>query len=100
MSSEAPQGTYGRNFDPPREYGELPPDERAELLLWIWHNLKPTRTAIYRSSSYGLKHHFEDDTGLYIGNGAFKGAMLEAGYVPVDPRERNWRFRCTKARAA
>ena len=94
------QGTYGRSIDLPEEYHGLPPDERAEILSWIWRNLKPTRTAIHRSSSYDLKHRFEDDTGLYIGNGAFKGAMLEAGYGPVDPKERNWRFRCTKARAA
>jgi hypothetical protein len=94
------QGTYGRNFDPPSEYQELLADTRAELYLWIWRNLTPTKVKVYPGTSYGLKHAFEDDAGFYISNGAFKGAMLEAGYEPVDPRERNWRFRCTKARAA
>jgi hypothetical protein len=101
MSSQ--QGTYGRNIDPPSEYQELPADTRAELLLWIWSNLRPTKVKIHRYSSYGLKHACEDDTGIYISNGMFKGGMLEAGYVPVDPKERNWRFRCAwirgKARA-
>jgi hypothetical protein len=93
-------GSYGRNFDPPSEYQNLLADTRAELLLWIWRNLTPTKAKVHLSTSYGLKHTFEDDAGFYISNGAFKGAMLEAGYEPVDPRERNWRFRCTKARAA
>jgi hypothetical protein len=94
------QGTYSRNLDPPSGYHNLLPDTRAELLLWIWRNLKPTKAKVYPGTSYGLKHDFERDAGYYVGNGAFKGAMLEAGYEPVDPREQNWRFRCTKARAA
>jgi hypothetical protein len=98
-----PQGSFGRNIDPPSEYQELCPDTRAEVLLWIWRNLKPTKAKVYPGTSYGLKHAFEDDAGTYISNGAFKGAMLEAGYLPVDRRERNWRFRCAwtrgKARA-
>ncbi len=95
-----PQGSYGRNIDPPGEYHDLSPDVRAELLLWIRHRLTPTKVKVYPGTSYGLKHLFEDDAGYYVSNGAFKGAMLEAGYEPVDPLERNWRFRCTKVRAA
>jgi hypothetical protein len=94
-----PQGTYGRNVDPPNEFSELPPDDRALLLMWIWRNLTPTKVKVCHSTSYGMKHDFENDTGLYVSNGMFKGAMLEAGYEPVDPKERNWQFRCTRAQA-
>ncbi len=93
------QGTYGRNLDPPSEYHALAPDARAELLLWIWRNFKPTKVKIHPSTSYGLKHAFERDGGYYVSNGAFKGAMLEAGYEPVDPKELNWRFRCARVKA-
>ena len=44
-------------------------------------------------TSYGIKHDFEFATRLYVSNGQFKGAMLTAGYVPVNPGEQNWRFR-------
>ncbi len=100
MTSRIPQGTYGRNIDPPSEYDNAGPDTRAELLLWIQRNLRPTKVKVFPGTSYGLKHAFEADGGYYVSNGVFKGAMLEAGYEPVDPLERNWRFRCTKARAA
>jgi hypothetical protein len=94
------QGTYDRNVDPPGEYHTLMADSRAELLLWIWRNFKPTKVKVCPFTSYSLKHDFERDGGFYVSNGAFKGAMLEAGYEAVDSRERNWRFRCTRARAA
>ena len=94
------QGSYGRNVDPPGEYHDLSPDARAELLLWIRRYLTPTKVKVYSGTSYGLKHLFEDDAGYYVSNGAFKGAMLEAGYEPVVPLERNWRFRFTRVKAA
>lgn len=87
------QGSYGQRVDPPSEYYELPAEERIELLAWIWSSLKPLKSKIHRSSSYGLKHLLEEDTGLYVTNGQFKGAMRDAGYEPVEPGERNWRFR-------
>jgi hypothetical protein len=93
------RGTYGRHVDPPAEFHNCGPDTRAELLLWIWRNLKPTKVKIHPCASYCMKHSFEDDTGFYVSNGAFKGAMLEAGYEPVDPKERNWRFRYTRVRS-
>jgi hypothetical protein len=92
------QGTYGRNVDPPGEYHTLMADSRAELLLWIWRNLKPTKVKVCPSLPTASSMTSRDG-GFYVSNGAFKGAMLEAGYEPVDLRERNWRFRCTRARA-
>ena len=48
-------------------------------------------------SSYTMKHDFERATGIYVSNGAFKGAMLAAGYEPVDWDELNWTFRVRPA---
>lgn len=41
-------------------------------------------------------HHearLRDGGGFYVTNGAFKGAMLAAGYKPVKRGEQNWQFR-------
>ena len=49
----------------------------VSIQRWIETNLKPTKTFNDRRTSYGLKHLFEDTGGFYIGNGAFKGAMIK-----------------------
>lgn len=72
------------------------------LPLWIAAYMKPAKTVEPRHSSYGLKHAFESTLrevcgskyNFYLHNGAFKGAMLHAGYRPHDPSELNWHFRC------
>ena len=79
-------------LDLPDEYDQLSPAELATLLEWIRLAIKPAKTAVI-GSSYGIKHDFEDVTYLYVTNGQFKGAMLAAGYAPVNRGERNWRFR-------
>ncbi|MGI8913002.1 MAG: hypothetical protein ACR2JY_04285 [Chloroflexota bacterium] len=100
------------------EYAALSEAERATLATWIAAALRPTQTVNQRYSSYGLKHVFEhtgsdgpmrDRTpghnrmrdlplvpapaGFYVSNGAFKAAMLAAGYEPADYRATNWTFR-------
>ncbi len=80
-------------LDPPAEYAKLSRVEQAALLSWIAEHISPRKTPNKRTS-YGIKHAFEASVGgFYISNGAFKGAMLAAGYEPVYPEERNWRFR-------
>ncbi|MBA2442601.1 MAG: hypothetical protein H0V53_09380 [Rubrobacter sp.] len=82
-----------RDLDPPAEYAELSAAERTALLSWIAEYISPRKTPNKRTS-YGIKHAFEASTGgFYVSNGAFKGAMLAAGYEPVCPEELNWRFR-------
>jgi hypothetical protein len=45
-----------------------------------------------------MKHDFaREPDGFYAKNGAFKGAMLAAGFLPVDEGELNWRFRVKPA---
>ena len=78
--------------DDPRDYKNLNPEEQAALRAWIAVAMTPART-VGPSSSYTMKHDFETAGGFYITNGAFKGAMLDAGYRPVKRGEQNWRFR-------
>ncbi len=91
MIHSSMRGSYGMGIDPPGEFDALSPHEQAALLFWIRHAMKPAVT-FGRDSSYGLKHLFEDATGLYFSNGSFKGAMLAAGHNPKDRLQRNWTF--------
>jgi hypothetical protein len=77
--------------DRPEAYEKLAPAEQAALLEWTRLAIKPAKT-IAPNTSYGIKHDFES-VGFYISNGQLKGAMLTAGYAPVDPDELNWEFR-------
>jgi hypothetical protein len=77
--------------DRPEAYERLTTTEQAALLEWIRLAVKPAKTT-GPGTSYGIKHDFEK-VGLYTSNGQFKGAMLAAGYTPVDPNELNWEFR-------
>ena len=65
---------------------------------WIDSNIVPRKTPLYDHTSYGLKHIFERDTGLYLTNNEFKDAMLMCGYEPVNPYELNWCY-CISARS-
>lgn len=77
----------------PTDYAELSGPERETLAGWIRGALEPAKRPD-RRTSYGLKHAFEASTsGFYVTNGQFKGAMIEAGFAPVDPGRSNWRFR-------
>src|SRR5215203_1883267 len=77
--------------DRPEAYEKLAPAEQAALLEWTGLAIKPAKT-IAPNTSYGIKHDFES-VGFYISNGQLKGAMLTAGYAPVDSDELNWEFR-------
>jgi hypothetical protein len=93
---KAAVGNSGAND--PAEFQQLEPGEQAALLDWIRSVLVPAK-AVFRRNSYGMKHDFErEPDGFYVRNGAFKGAMLAAGFPPVDERELNWDFRVRPAR--
>lgn len=60
--------------------------ERVEIRwarTWIAQNIHP-RKKQGEYSSYGLKHLFERDTGMYITNADFKLALYDLGYMPND----------------
>ena len=90
--------TYINQANAPEEFQQLEPEQQAALVDWIRAVLEPAKTIFYRTS-YGMKHDFErEPDGFYNRNGAFKGAMLAAGFRPVNERELNWRFRVRPAR--
>jgi len=75
----------------------LPASETRKLSDWIKLNILPRKSPNQRHTSYGLKHIFEhSDSGFYITNGQFKGAMMARGFLPVNKRELNWRFRISE----
>lgn len=82
--------------DDPIEFERLSPAERAALLLWITLAVRPAAKRHYHTS-YGLKHDYQRDSGLYVVNGAFKGAMVAAGYKPTHTPDQNWLFRIKPA---
>jgi len=78
--------------DPSRFY-DLDLHEQSSLVEWIKDVLAPAKNK-FRRSSYSMKHDFQrEPDGFYIYNGAFKGAMLAAGFDPVDAKIMNWYFR-------
>jgi hypothetical protein len=92
--NRSPYKEYAMTMHPedrPEAYEKLAPAEQAALLEWTRLAIKPAKT-IAPNTSYGIKHDFES-VGFYISYGQLKGAMLTAGYAPVDPDELNWEFR-------
>ena len=77
----------------PADLDRLSRPAQVALGLWIKLSLAPLRAPKWLPESYGLKHVFERDTGVYVTNGRFKGAMLLAGFEPLDSAALNWEFR-------
>ena len=78
--------------DDPRDFDNLSEDEQKALLSWIAESFIYIHTTNTRHTSYGLKHIYERQTGNYVTNGQFKGAMLKAGFIPQSERAQNWCF--------
>jgi hypothetical protein len=75
----------------PSSYDKLPNAQKADLREFIRGSLLPA-DGTGPHASYSLKHIYERLTRHYTTNGAFKGAMLAAGFEPLDRHELNWRF--------
>lgn len=80
-------------LDKPECFDKVPSKEKAQVMQWISKNIEPLQTYSRKHTSYGLKHWLQYDIGIYLTNGAFKGAMLESGYRPQKEDEQNWIFR-------
>lgn len=96
-STNPVNGGLPNHLDAPERFNDLTEEERAALLAWIEGNVEPSGRA-GESTSYGWKHLLQEETGLYVNNGQFKGAMLALGYEPVDPAQPNWSFKKAKVR--
>jgi hypothetical protein len=85
------------NLNHPDCYEKLSLEKKQAIVEWIRQKfVKASR--VYNSSSYGLKHYYERETGVYVTNGEFKGAMLAAGFVPKKDTELNWYFKIKNKR--
>lgn len=80
----------------PEHYEKLKEHEKTILASWIESCVKTNERTMLRHSSYRLKHIAEKQCDFYISNGQFKGAMLAAGYEPIDTRFINWKFKRRK----
>jgi len=78
------------NGNDPLDYTRMREDEQKALYDWICDafDFRETST-VCLDTSYGLKHVYERQTGNYVSNGEFKGAMIHVGYLPVDPLDLN-----------
>ena len=81
-----------REFDSPLAFLDL--DECKQSALYEWCNsIEKVQNINKHHTSYGLKHIFaRTGKDFYVYNGAFKGAMLLAGFKVADETELNWRF--------
>ena len=75
------------------QYDRLPDDQKQLLQDWIADRIKPASSYQHKRTSYGLKHDFQRETGLWVNNGAFKGGMLAAGFKPYSDLEMNPSYR-------
>ena len=94
--------TYNKLWrnDPVTVDDELIENETVEIqekvFAWIKENIYPRKTPLEIPNSYGLKHILKRDTDIYLTNNAFKDAMLQCGFEPVDYEKLNWSFRISK----
>jgi len=79
-------------IDDHSEYDSLSAEAKQAVQYWISKAIH-SANRIASSSSYGLKHDYERESKHYLSNGEFKGAMLAAGYTPVNKDEKNWLFK-------
>lgn len=83
------------DLDSPLRFYELEEHARSLLLDWIHNHLMHSSPDDPAMDSYTLKHIFENHyhQSVYVCNGAFKGAMVHAGYLPITEDKQNWQFR-------
>jgi hypothetical protein len=82
--------------DQPEHYCDLTEQQRMVLHSWVLSSIEPH--LLWELTSFGLKYQFEEsERGFSVTNGQMKGAMLAAGYVPVNYHDTCWIFQLPKA---
>ena len=78
----------------PAAYDKVPEENKKQANEWIAEHIRPFRLTNSRDS-YSLKHvmQHDHDSGLYLTDGEFKGAMLAAGYTPINMDDRTWHWK-------
>lgn len=67
-------------------------EEIKTAICWVKTMLLPRKSVNNKHTSYGLKHIFSRQTGIYVTNNQFKDLMITCGYNPANKNELNWRF--------
>ncbi len=88
------------NVNSTEQFELLNAAEQTQLVEWC-RNLEKSKSINRHHTSYGLKHLFQYGGGFYTSNGAFKQAMLLAGfeYKPCESGI-NWRFNVSQKSVA
>lgn len=88
------------NVNSTEQFELLNAEEQAQLVEWC-RSLEQSKAINRHHTSYSLKHAFQYGGGFYVTNGAFKQAMLLAGFIHK-PCESgiNWRFNVSKKSVA
>lgn len=87
---------YFDSLDSPLVFNELDKNQQKILVEWC-KGFDKIQSFTTNASSYGLKHLFEKSNGgFYVANGAFKGAMIIAGFDVKDTSVLNWQFNISK----
>jgi predicted HTH transcriptional regulator len=83
-------------LDRPADFMNLDDETRQRVITWCKKYFIQSDSYNHDNTSYGLKHVFEEDTGIYLTNGQFKGAMLLSGFKNEKNEQLNWYFNISK----
>ena len=87
---------YFEENDSPLLFYELTNEQQKSVVDWS-KQFDQIKGFQHHVTSYGMKHDFERSRGgFYMTNGAFKGAMVVAGFKVEDETELNWFFNISK----
>ena len=87
---------YFEENDSPLLFNKLTSERQKAVVEWC-QQFEKIKGFQHHVTSYGLKHDFErSPCGFYMPNGAFKGAMIVAGFKVEDETELNWIFNISK----
>jgi len=71
----------------PTTFYNLTGDQQENIVRWCLDRFAPAKR-ICEMTSYELKHIFErDSNGFYVTDGQFVGAMMKAGFVPLNAKQ-------------
>ena len=74
----------------------LDDEYRQTVITWREKYFTRSKTMYLDICSYGLKQILEQDTGIYLTNGQFKGAMILSRFTSKNIDELNWYFNISK----
>lgn len=71
------------------------PERQEQVAKWIDEHISPAKKKNAKYNSYSLKHKFAAWLGANekMSNNQFKDAMMQKGYMPVDPNEEDWQYK-------